>query len=131
MSMYTLQDALLSDPDLETIPEEQRAKTIQALFALTGCDFTSFFSGLGKVTFFNTFMKNARFIVGTDSLPGDLTDNVLQQRVLWLLQDWLVVHTSASIIPHSEEHKHPLHSIIHYNKVALQSTIHTVSGYQP
>ena len=76
MSMYTLQDALLSDPDLETIPEEQRAKTIQALFALTGCDFTSFFSGLGKVTFFNTFMKNTRFIVETDSLPGDLTDNV-------------------------------------------------------
>ena len=76
MSMHTLQDALLSDPDLETIPEEQRAKIIQALFVLTGCDFTSFFSGLGKVTFFNTFMKNARFIVGTDSLAGDLTDNV-------------------------------------------------------
>ena len=43
MSMYALQDALLSDPDLESIPEDERAKTIQALFALTGCDFTSFF----------------------------------------------------------------------------------------
>ena len=53
----------------------ERAKTIQALFALTGCDFTSFFSRIGKVSFFNTFMKNARFIAGTDSLPGNLTEN--------------------------------------------------------
>ena len=76
MSMYTLQEALLSDPDLETIPEEERAKTIQALFALTGCDFTSFFSGIGKASFFNTFIKNAQFIAGTDSLSGNLTENI-------------------------------------------------------
>jgi hypothetical protein len=43
-------------------------KTIQAIFALTGYDFTLFFSGLGKITFFNNFMKNARFIVVTNSL---------------------------------------------------------------
>ena len=75
-SMYTLQEALLSDPDLETVPEEERAKTIQTLFALTGCDFTSFFSGIGKASFFNTFIKNARFIAGTDSLSGNLTENI-------------------------------------------------------
>jgi hypothetical protein len=77
--------------------EEQRAKTIQALFALTGCDFTSFFSGLGKVTFFNTFMKNARFIVGTDSLPGDLMENVSTTEDFGFYEiGWLCILQQAS-----------------------------------
>ena len=75
MSMYKLQESLSSDPDLATIPEEERAKTIQSLFVLTGCDFTSFFSGIGKTSFFNTFMKHARFIAGTESLSGSLSEN--------------------------------------------------------
>ena len=50
--MHKLQDALLSDPDLSTIHEDKRAQTIQSMFVLTECDFTSFFSGKGKVTFF-------------------------------------------------------------------------------
>ena len=38
MSMHKLQVALLSDPDLSTIPEDKRAQTIQSMFVLTGCD---------------------------------------------------------------------------------------------
>ena len=75
MSMYKLQDALISDPDLSTVPDEKRANTIQSVFVLSGCDFTSFFSGIGKVSFFNTLMKHTRFITGTESLSGDLSQN--------------------------------------------------------
>lgn len=77
MSMYKLQDSLTSDP---TIPEEKQPKTIQALFALTGCDFTSSFTGLGKTTFFNTLIKHARFIAGKDSLSGTLSESSYTQQ---------------------------------------------------
>ena len=75
-------------------------------------------------------MKSAQFIVEQIHCLEFSLKAHLQQRVLWLLQDWLVVRTSASTILPLEEYKHPRHSITHYNKVTPWSMTQTVGGYQ-
>ncbi len=40
-------EALYEDPDLASIPKPKRAKILQILYISTGCDFTSFFVGIG------------------------------------------------------------------------------------
>ncbi len=45
--MNRFSEAVSIDPDLSSIPVEDRAKTLQALYVATGCDFTSFFVGIG------------------------------------------------------------------------------------
>ena len=44
------------------IPSAEIAGTIQTLFVCTGCDYVSFFSGIGKASFFKTFFEKATFI---------------------------------------------------------------------
>ena len=75
LSMCILQQSLYSDPELSTLVENERPKTFQVLYALTGCDYTSFFSGIGKTSFFNSFLKNVRFISGKGSPSGDLSQS--------------------------------------------------------
>ena len=52
---------------------------MQTLYATSGCDYTSFFYGYGKSTFFPSFSQNANFIVGKEvdfqNLSLDLTPN--------------------------------------------------------
>ncbi len=47
----------------------------QTLFIATGCDYISFFNGLGKTTFLNTLFEYTEFITSNStSTPGTLTD---------------------------------------------------------
>ena len=73
--MDKLQDAILRDPDLATIPTSNRAKVLQAVYVLSECDFVSFFTGFGKVAFFKCLLMHSDFIVGQQLLPGDLNEN--------------------------------------------------------
>ena len=52
---------LKNDPDLATVPEDVIPQT---LYVVTGCDYTSFFSGIGKVTFTKYFYQYSGFITG-------------------------------------------------------------------
>ena len=48
---------------------------IQVLYAATGCDFTSFFSGISKVAFLDVFYRYPQFIASnTPRIPGSITD---------------------------------------------------------
>ena len=57
-----LHDSLTQDPDLAAIPQHQVPLVIQTLYASTGCDYTSFFSRLGKSSFLKAFYRFAEFI---------------------------------------------------------------------
>ena len=67
-----LLDALDKDPDLVSIPSEQRPQLLQSIYACTGCDYISFFRGLGKVSFLKAIFEHASFIAGDADLPGSL-----------------------------------------------------------
>jgi hypothetical protein len=68
-------DAIHNDPDISCIPQQHRTQAIQTIYACTGCDYISFFKGIGKVFFLNTFFQHAQFISGgSESLPGTLGD---------------------------------------------------------
>lgn len=64
--------ALEFDPDLATIPSEMRAQALQTLYVATGCDYVSYFAGIGKVSFLSTFYQYAAFIAGVQELQGSL-----------------------------------------------------------
>ena len=60
-----LLDSIKRDPDLATIPEEDSASAITATYVASGCDYTSFFAGVGKRTFFKSLFRHGGFIYGT------------------------------------------------------------------
>ena len=61
------------DPDLTMIPELQIPSTMQTLYVCTGCDFISFFHGLGKAYFLNTLFEYGDFICcNSEQIPGTL-----------------------------------------------------------
>ena len=68
-SLYT---SLLNDHDLASVSPLLRAKVIQTLFICSGCDFISFFAGIGKTSMMRIFYENAWLICGMDSLPETL-----------------------------------------------------------
>ena len=70
--MTNLITALQKDPDLSQIPQLIRPQVIQSLYVATGCDYTSFFTGLGKVSFLATFFQHASFIAGCNAPPGTM-----------------------------------------------------------
>lgn len=51
LSLSGLNDALLNDPDLGFLSSQDLPQILQALYISTGCDYISFFSGIGKATF--------------------------------------------------------------------------------
>ena len=57
----TLIQALANDPDLANIPTNTQATVLRALFVITGCDYISFFSGIGKGTFVRYLFQHAHF----------------------------------------------------------------------
>ena len=63
--------AFKNDPDLAGIEENSLPQIMQIFFVCTGCDFVSFFGGLGKATFLRYFFQYAAFITGP-SMPGSL-----------------------------------------------------------
>ena len=57
--LSSLINALNRDPDLSSVESSLLPQIHQTLFVVTGCDYISFFRGIGKVTFtqvlFSTF----------------------------------------------------------------------------
>ena len=73
LDIQALIRALRNDPDLAAIEPREIAPVIQMLYISTGCDFISFFNGLGKVTFLATFFEHAEFIASNSgNTPGSL-----------------------------------------------------------
>ena len=59
LHLNSLCNSLSGDLDLAIIPSEIHPKVLQALFVCTGCDYISFFAGLGKATFLRNFFQHA------------------------------------------------------------------------
>ena len=64
LHLNSLVEAINKDVDLNCIPAEERTRVLQSLYVLTGCGFTSYLVGFGKVTFFKTFYQYASFVSG-------------------------------------------------------------------
>ena len=76
--MKRLTAALSNDPDLASIAAATHTKVVQTLFVVTGCDYISFFSGMGKATFLRYFFQHAEFITGESQYTqGSLSDTLL------------------------------------------------------
>ena len=56
--MANFKQAITHDHDLQSIVVEDRSRILAMLFILTGCDFTSFFVGLGKSSFLKVFFAS-------------------------------------------------------------------------
>ena len=69
-----LHQALNSDPYLAFVPSNLHGRVLQTLYICSGCDYISFFAGIGKTTMMRHFFENAWFITGTPSIPGTLAD---------------------------------------------------------
>ena len=79
LCMGKLQEAVLRDPDLASIPTSNRAQVLQAVYVLSGCDFVSFFAEFGKAAFFKCLLMYSDFIAGQQLLPGDLSENTASE----------------------------------------------------
>ncbi len=64
LDMQALINALNNDPELAHIPSTSLPSVIQALFVCTGCDFISFFNGLGRASLLATLLEYSKFICG-------------------------------------------------------------------
>ena len=73
LDICALHLALQNDPDLSGMAPNSLPQIIQTLFVCTGCDYISFFSGIGKATFLRYFFQYASFISGANS-QGSLSD---------------------------------------------------------
>ena len=83
LNLASLVQALLNDPDLAHIDPILHPQILQTLFVVSGCDYISFFSRLGKATFLRYFYQYASFISsGNQTTPGTLADVALQDEVL-------------------------------------------------
>ena len=70
-------EVLRNDPDLSSIPAVNIPQIFQSLFVSTGCDYISFFSEMGKASFYRYFYQHAEFISSGNSFPGTLADTGL------------------------------------------------------
>ena len=67
------------DPNLSSLPQDDLGSIMLQLYIVTGCDFVSYFSGIGKATFLKCFYQHADFIAGahqTGSLSHTLAGNL-------------------------------------------------------
>lgn len=75
LNLTTMICLLHNDPDLARIGNKILPKVMQTIYVATGCDYTSFFSQIGKATFLRYYFQYASFIIaGIDSTPGTLAD---------------------------------------------------------
>lgn len=65
-------EAVWFDPDVKGIPQSEKLQALQAIYVCTGCDYISFFAGLGKITFLSTFFQYASFIISDSQLYGSI-----------------------------------------------------------
>lgn len=62
LHLNALVQALHDDPDLSPIPTSWIPQAIQSLYVCTGCDYISFFVGVGKCSFMSTLCQYSSFI---------------------------------------------------------------------
>ena len=76
LNLSNLISALQNDPDLAHVNPSVLAKVMQTIYVVTGCDYISFYSQIGKATFLRYFYQYTSFITaGNDpSTPGTLYD---------------------------------------------------------
>ncbi len=72
LHLNCLLQALQSDPDLHGVSPHLRSQALQSLYTCTGCDYVSFFVGMGKVSFLSTFFQYGSFIAGGVDPPGSI-----------------------------------------------------------
>ena len=77
--LHHLLQSLHSDPDLQGIPSALRPQALQSLYVCTGCEYVSFFRGMGKVSFMSIFFRYASFIAGGSEAPGSIGDVTLDE----------------------------------------------------
>ena len=70
--------ALNRDPDLSQIQTTTLPNILQILYIATGCDYISFFRGIGKTYFLSVFFQLATFITSGRDPPGTLIDTDLE-----------------------------------------------------
>ena len=71
--LTALVEVLNNDPDIAEIHHKDKIqKMIQTLYIASGCDYISFFKGIGKATFIKCFFAHANFISGNPDYPGTL-----------------------------------------------------------
>ncbi len=70
--MNNLLLAIENDPDLFELLPSIRPQVLQSLYVTTGCDYISFFSGLGKASFLGTLFQYATFIAKGEDPPGSI-----------------------------------------------------------
>ena len=76
LDMQALISAFVNDPELAHIPSPLLPLDMQTLFVCTGCDFISFFNGLGKASFMATLFEYCNFIcTNNEQVPGTLANS--------------------------------------------------------
>ena len=78
LNITALACALKSDPDLAEINPTTLLRVYQTLYVVSGCDYVSFFSQLGKATFLRYIYQYASFISSGKEYSGTLADTDLQ-----------------------------------------------------
>ena len=78
LDIQALNSAFKNDPDLAVIPRLSVAPVMQVLFVCTGCDFVSFFNGLGKASFLNTLYDYCSFICSDSDQVPEILSNIDQ-----------------------------------------------------
>ena len=81
-NLNVLQEKLLLDPDLHHVPSGERLAIMQKMYICSGCDYTSFFAGCGKTTFYSALFQYAEFVTSGVSIPGLLSDDDAETSLL-------------------------------------------------
>lgn len=80
LHLNALIQALESDPDLSKVPTSMRPQALQSLYVCTGCDYISFFVGIGKCSFLSAFFQYASFITSGLQPSGSIGSISLNRR---------------------------------------------------
>ena len=59
IDMNSLINAIDNDPDLHQVPHSMRRQAVQSLYIASGCDYVSYFCGLGKASFLSCMFQHA------------------------------------------------------------------------
>ena len=62
LTLSKVDEALHYDHCMATISPQIRAQILQTLYVVTGCDYVSYFHGIGKIKFLQVFFQHASFI---------------------------------------------------------------------
>ena len=126
ISVTKLVNALQRDPELAGISEEDRPKILANVYALSGCDYTSFFVGHGKVSIMKALFEHAQFVCeDTAERPGSLAKLNGETGFYAFLRLIGAVYFHAHR-PGFPEHTSPesLYTSLQYSKMAAEE-VHT------